>query len=317
MQQFHRYLIKLVANLFFCEKTVQPRTKAVYNVAINTSSQGSSMNRPSKFSKVKQLASLTAAGASAIALTGAKAEATVISSGPLNVAVGFTADFVASGPHNVAASHLFKTFQTGGLTSGPRFAVRATSFGKNNGFSGSSFSAGRAAYARGLNTQWENKRVSLGAQWTIGTGGSKGQFGNRTWGAAMTHSRTVPPYNFTHHSSTSGLPAVQDAFMLFRFPAATPSGFIYGWVEYALQVSNVWGGPNPGPTYTALHGNGPNVTILQYAFDTSGNLIGAGNGLGAAGDPATPEPTTLAETGLAALVLGAEGLRRWRKHKTA
>jgi hypothetical protein len=51
--------------------------------------------------------------------------------------------------------------------------------------------------------------------------------------------------------------------------------------------------------------SGPDATLIGYAYDTSGNPI-------ATGDAGTPEPSSMDLTGLAALVLGAAGLRRWR-----
>lgn len=57
--------------------------------------------------------------------------------------------------------------------------------------------------------------------------------------------------------------------------------------------------------------NGPNLIIEQYAFDNA--PIAAGEG-----ELSPEEPPSIAESGLAALILGAERLRRWRKaHKAA
>jgi hypothetical protein len=47
------------------------------------------------------------------------------------------------------------------------------------------------------------------------------------------------------------------------------------------------------------------VTLVDWAYDTSGAQIFAG-------DTGTPEPSTFALSGLAALALGAKGLRSWR-----
>jgi hypothetical protein len=68
-------------------------------------------------------------------------------------------------------------------------------------------------------------------------------------------------------------------------------------MELSLDVTNRWGSD------PAL---GPKVTVEGFALDTSGALIKAGD------TGAVPEPSTMALTGLAALALGATGLRRWR-----
>jgi hypothetical protein len=79
-----------------------------------------------------------------------------------------------------------------------------------------------------------------------------------------------------------------DQFVLDR--ASEGSLFIYGWLELSNSVSATLG---------------PEVTVVAWAWDTSGNPIRAG-------DVGAPEPSTLALTGLAALAFGATGLRRWR-----
>lgn len=65
----------------------------------------------------------------------------------------------------------------------------------------------------------------------------------------------------------------------------------YGWLQLDIAVSN---------------GAGPLITIDEWAYEEDGDeLIPAG-------DTGVPEPSTMATTGLAALLLGAAGLRRWR-----
>jgi hypothetical protein len=58
------------------------------------------------------------------------------------------------------------------------------------------------------------------------------------------------------------------------------------------------------------HPNGPNVTLIDWVYNLSGGQIPAG-------DTGTPEPSTLALSGLAALALGAKGLRSWRAARKA
>jgi hypothetical protein len=100
-----------------------------------------------------------------------------------------------------------------------------------------------------------------------------------------------------HHRVTSPFSAT-DRYFLFRFAGGDLSQDIYGWAQ--LEVSSrphaVCNGPSPGCL---------DVTLVDYAYDTSGNQIPAG-------DTGTPEPSTFVLTGLAALALGAKGVRAWR-----
>jgi hypothetical protein len=76
-----------------------------------------------------------------------------------------------------------------------------------------------------------------------------------------------------------------DRYLLFRFVGGSLPFAEYGWAQ--LDV-----------TPTA-------ITLVDYAYDTSSAQIPAG-------ETGTPEPSTFALTGLAALALGAKGLRAWR-----
>jgi hypothetical protein len=76
----------------------------------------------------------------------------------------------------------------------------------------------------------------------------------------------------------------------FEFPGGTPPYTEYGRAQLAA-------------TYTTA--NRLDVTVVDWAYDTSGGQIPAG-------DTGTPEPSTFVLTGLATLALGAKGLRVWR-----
>lgn len=71
----------------------------------------------------------------------------------------------------------------------------------------------------------------------------------------------------------------------------------FGWVEIGLQVN----GYNAG---------GPLVTIYRYGWDNTGAKPSMGQ-------TPVPEPTAAALTALAAMALGARGVRSWRQKRDA
>jgi hypothetical protein len=91
----------------------------------------------------------------------------------------------------------------------------------------------------------------------------------------------------------------QNKFALFSF-LNSASVVNQGWVELSLTAS----ADNPVTEQ---------LTIGGYAYDDSGAFLPAGS------LTPVPEPGTLGSTALAALALGAVGLRRWRsaRRKTA
>ena len=92
----------------------------------------------------------------------------------------------------------------------------------------------------------------------------------------------------THFNDTN-------TYLLFRFTGGSLAQDLYGWAQLNVTL--------PG-------NHGLEVTLVDWAYDTSGAQIPAG-------DTGTPEPSTFALTGLSALALGATGLRRWRAARKA
>ena len=102
----------------------------------------------------------------------------------------------------------------------------------------------------------------------------------------------------THHG-LNGKTSFNNEYALFTFQNGSTT--LYGWVDLSYAVTDSF-----GPNGT------PDLTINSWAYDTSGAVLPAGDTI-----PPTPEPATGIETGLAALALGAEGLRRWRNARKA
>jgi hypothetical protein len=138
--------------------------------------------------------------------------------------------------------------------------------------------------------------VNAGALWNHPQTGSSDLVGMRIW--TYHASRVGTSSQIVTDHSTRGLGNFTDRYALFTFTLG--NGPLYGWVKLSQSVTNSWGGNN---SY------GPLVTVEGFAYDTTPNeKIAAGD----TGISATPEPGTFALTGLAALALGAAGMRRWR-----
>lgn len=93
-----------------------------------------------------------------------------------------------------------------------------------------------------------------------------------------------------------GLPSYSHKYALFQFIDNTAGNAVcYGW----LDLSGVIGGPDT-----------PSITLHSWAYDASGAEIPAGF-------TAVPEPQAAALATGAALVLGAAGVRAWRRQRAA
>lgn len=128
---------------------------------------------------------------------------------------------------------------------------------------------------------------------TLGTSGPPnfGKTGYNTF--STTYNRPFTKFADVIRSSFS------DLFAQFQFNFGGHPNF--GWVELSLQNPDVFG---------YGHSFGPNLTVLGWAFDPTGASVAAGD-LPPVPSSA-PEPGSFAMTGLAALALGAVGVRRWK-----
>ncbi len=228
-------------------------------------------------SKAKQLASITAVGAGAVVLTSQTAEASIVDSNVLNTSIQFTSDTFSD-------FHTFGTHVFDSLVGGPNFGVRLRTASSSR--FASIFNGAHDTHfdVRQQGGGYDISIFAAGATWNAVTGkATSGWIGLRNSPLA----------------TTFGQPAFTDKYLLFEFSGN--SGPEYGWIQASLSVTK---------TTQQNASFGPNVTIIQYAFDGTGAKIHAG-------DTGVPEPSTSAEAGIAALILGAEGLRRWRKARKA
>ena len=242
------------------------------------------MARRQRKSYRKMAASLSALGAGAL-LAGGTAEAGVIYSGPLNVDVGFApgaVDHFNSGPLG-PFSDTFSFLRIGYKGSNVRAIIGtgcgcvafATQTLTHLGFSARSFL----------------KLFNAGAKWSTQVTGTHYypfvKVGARLWGSTT---RSGTPY--TVHS-TQGVGPFSDKYALFVIGSGPDT--LYGWLHLSFSITNGFG---PDPTF------GPDLTILGWAYDDSGAQLPAGQ---------APEPASAVSTGLAALAMGAAGLRKWRR----
>jgi hypothetical protein len=234
----------------------------------------------------KQLASLSTLGAGALLIGAPDANATVTYSGVINAQVGFD-----------TGSGFLSSFTSPALgAGGPEFK-----------FSTKSINAGTVHHRKvsfshvgPLNFLASGglKLVAAGATWSTSLFGPQpaahGVVASRLWDGPNAFSASV-----------NGPASFNNKFALFQFG---PSDDMYGWVQLSLSVT---------AAHNATVTNGPNLTIIDYAFDTTpGEKLAAGAQTGPVGQ-GTPEPATLGELSLGALALGALGLRRWRAARTA
>jgi hypothetical protein len=241
---------------------------------------------------MRKLASLTALGAGAVTLPAENAEASVIYSGPIDAKVG-----IATGYANDYTSPL--------LPGGADFDFHLIS------------SVSRTVNGGSVHV------ISLYAK---GLGGPKGPFFERfqtnppfpgsalkvvnagvLWSSAAPLNNILLAIRYWSgiFAVKYGLSSFTNQYAMFRFNGCGSSP-CYGWIDLSLSVTNF---PGKGHNGSA----GPNLDIMGFAYDDTGALVPAGY----TGPNSIPEPSTFELTGLAALALGAEGLRRWRAARQA
>jgi len=251
----------------------------------------------------KKIASLSALGAGALIFGAGKADANTVYSGPINQHVGYAQGGTSyyQSPGFGSHSAFFSFFRT-----------NASSY--LTGFRpGSSFHARLiGAFACGCLQLAQDNSGFLqtfigGAKWTAAhTAASFSMLvGGRLWGTIVHYgvpTNTVTPTpatttTFQYPAFAVGLQPFNDKYALFRFFDGPDT--LYGWIHLSFSVDGLFGN---NPAF------GPDLFIQDWAYDDSGQFIAAGD---------APEPGTAASFGLAALALGATGLRKWRKTRKA
>jgi hypothetical protein len=246
-----------------------------------------------KRKSVKKLASLSAFGAGALVLGAKPMDASVIYSGAINVTVGFAPGDLASytSPALGAGGPNFKFTAVSG------FSVKHVNSYKKILFN----KTGNLLFAAGGSVQLILAEFAANATWGVKTAnqvGTKGLVESRFIGGGHT------PFAY----NLAGPGPFSNQYALINFG---PGNSLYGWIQLSLQVDK-------SSSSSGTHG--PNLTIIDFAYDDSGTKIQAGVTTGPVGPgpgPTVPEPGTLESAGLAALALGAVGLRRWRAVRKA
>ena len=236
---------------------------------------------PIKKENLRRLASLSALGAGALGAGVDTADASsIIWSGLLNETVGYqpgaATRFTFAGPNGAGARMTLRSFYGCSAICTKHLSVY---LGENRGAHGTKFQFLLTGFPVGATFSSKRRLYPPGAVLAA-------SFCSGSLGHPCSPTRTFTNFGFT----------AADPYMLFRFTGGNPKQAMFGWAQFSLSF--------PGNL------SGPDVTLVDWAYETSGAKLPAG-------DTGTPEPSTLALTGLAALALGAKGLRRWRGARKA
>jgi hypothetical protein len=271
----------------------------------------------------RRFASLSALAAGALVAGAGDAEAGTIIPGnliPSNGKVGFSSGYTSSVQGTLAAALVFHFRKSSsspitgtGLKRSVRFSGGPARF-KTAGGLLALFSAGQKfGGAGGLLTGTAAWRSWFAHKTYSYVSGSRHFVTSTPDGGGVTTTMSGKNGHYAGsygHSTTktstginrSGAPFA-DKFALFSFPCT--SGTCYGWLELSLD--------NNALSSSTDNLTGPDLTLEQWYYDDSGAQIAAGDTV----STGVPEPGNLATTGLAALILGAAGVRRWRASKPA
>jgi len=243
---------------------------------------------------LKRLASLSALGAGAFAGAGAAEASSIVYSGTVDEHVGVTKGMRQPisflGPGGAAGILRFSSFCPCSITCLSCYVTRNVQLSTRHG-------------AHGTNLEFLDKShnvdaVARGADWRKSFDGQSSAAGKIAGWLNTFNNGGID--SFTQFTS-------QDRYVLFRFGQGALVHDDYGWAELSVRFTKKTGGPD--------------VTLVAWAYDTSGAEIRAGetglSGSPAPGGPETPEPSTFALSGLAALALGAKGTRSWRAARKA
>jgi hypothetical protein len=246
-------------------------------------------------SNLRRLASLSALSAGALGMTAGTADAAtpdangIVYSGIVDEKVGFGAGYGGQatlvGP-NGAAGVLFESSKRSGGVSESTWRIHYVN-------AGNASPQPHGTTFRFLGNSRAVSAFALGDKFGLPAASH-----SRNGGLIATSWRenTGDGGRFTNFNST-------DRYLLFRFVGGELTHPVYGWAQLSVRLPGSLGGPK--------------VTLINYAYATTGAQIPAGyRGKALDGDEEAYTAAS-AQSGLPALALGAAGVRSWRASRQA